>query len=474
MISVWFAALVYAVVLSAESVRQHKAFGTTFDFAIYDQLYWLLANGHEPFSTLISRPLLGAHFQPGMVVLTPLYSLGLGIPGILSAQSIGLALTAPALYALARASGATAAIAALPAILWLLCPWVVTVNLFDFRPDPFAPALIVISVLAALQSRYVLFTVTTLLALSLKEDISLTYVMLGVLFALQGKRRLGAALAVGSTAWYFLATRVIESLSDSNEYFGRRFAGDRGDSLADAFAWMVAHPLSTLGQIAESLPDLLRLLVSTGGLALLAPMWMLLSLPTAAHNALSAYEPQHSLRYHYHLGTLTGLFVAAAIGSGRIPSLRPRARAALGVLVSLAVLMAVGSGFTAHRGFRSPKPPLAAELEAALGRIPPDAPVSATPSLLPRLSHRVEVYALPEPFVLVETGGSLTESELSKRAEGVRFVAYREEDVIFSSRPSSPAQALAAVDELLRRHRFVEIERVGNVHFLRRPRQRPS
>ena len=101
------ARLVYAVLLSIEAVREHHRFETFLDLAVYDQLLWLLANGHEPFSTVISRPLLGGHFQPGVVLLTPLYWLDLGVPGLLTAQSVALALTAPALYALARAYGAS-------------------------------------------------------------------------------------------------------------------------------------------------------------------------------------------------------------------------------------------------------------------------------------------------------------------------------------------------------------------------------
>ena len=50
------------------------------DAAIYDQQVWLLANWHEPFSTVLNRHMLGEHFQPGLALLVPLYWLGAGIP----------------------------------------------------------------------------------------------------------------------------------------------------------------------------------------------------------------------------------------------------------------------------------------------------------------------------------------------------------------------------------------------------------
>ena len=120
----WLGTALYALLLSAESIADHGNSHTGFDTAIYDQALWLLANGHEPFSTVVSRPLFADHFQPGLVLLTPLYWLGLGVPGILAVQSIGLALTAPALFVLARAYGASPPFAAIPALLWLACPWV--------------------------------------------------------------------------------------------------------------------------------------------------------------------------------------------------------------------------------------------------------------------------------------------------------------------------------------------------------------
>ena len=466
--AVWLGAAVYSVLLSIESIREFKRFETQWDLAIYDQLLWLLAHGHEPFSTVITRPMLEAHFQPALVLLTPLYWLDLGVPGLLTAQSIGLALTAPALFALARASGASSALAALPALLWLVCPFVASVNLFEFRPDPFAPVLVVLSVLAALQSRHVLLAATTVLALSLKEDVSLTYVMLGLLLVAHGKRRVGAILALGSAAWYVAAISAMNALGASNEAFGRRFAGERGDSVGEAFLWMLEHPLETLGDIAvDSLGDLALLLISAGSLALLAPSWLLLSLPTVLHNSLSDYGVQHDLVHHYHLGTLTGLFVAAAIGAGRLERLGRPQRIPVYALVAVAALVAVGVGRSVHDAATRPIPAQAADIELALERIPRDASVAATWSLMAHLSHRVEVYSLPEPFVSAEWGTSLTNAELAERARRVRFVVYRDLDVLPSG-GYSPPEELATVKRLLRRLGFVEIERVGPVHVLQR------
>ena len=466
-LTVWLAALVYAVVLSSEAVSAHRAFVTGFDTALYDQLLWLLANGSEPFSTIVSRPMLGDHFQPGLALLTPLYWAGAGVPVLLVAQSVGLASAGPALYALARASGTRPALAAVPALLWLASPPLARLNLGEFRPTAFVSVLVVLSVLGAVQGRLWLLGTTAVVALSLKEDVALVYLVLGALLAVQGKRRVGGVLAAVSAAWFVVGWLVVRSGSGSLEAFGLRFAGDRGDSVPEAFVWMFQHPLATAGDIVrESLVYLVLLVVATGGLALLAPLWMLLALPTAAHNALSAYEPQHLLSFHYHQFTMTGLFIAAALGVRRLESAGRGLRRGAGAGIALAAVTAVAAGGWAHahwtEGIRLPREATV----TALSVIPPDVPIAASTHLLPHLSQRVEAYTLPEPFIPLDTGSPLTEAEFAERARGVDYVAYRVDDLPVEY-PGAPATVLARLE----REGFVEISREGRVTVFRRSQE---
>lgn len=423
-LGVWGAAALYAVLLSAESLADHYGFRTGIDAAIYDQQVWLLANWHEPFSTVLNRHMLGEHFQPGLALLVPLYWLGGGIPAVLVAQTIAIALTAPALYVLARSAGVSPGLASIPAFLWLASPAVAGANLFDWRAATFASALVVLSVLFGLRDRPVLLAVTTLVALSLKEDVALTYVVLGGLLAWHGRRRLGAVLAAGAAAWALVALFTLRRLGDSEEFLTRRFAGDRGDWVRDALEYVLRNPLETLRDVVgHSGPDLLLLLISTGGLALLAPSWLLLALPTAAHNALSAYDPQHTLTHHYHLPVATAFFVAAALGVRRFDKLGRVARPLFAFGLVVAVAVSVIGGIARHDVSGRISSAERAELERALDRIPPDAPVAAAPHLLPHLSHRVEVYSFPEPFERIDWANSLSDAELAERAGRVRFVA---------------------------------------------------
>jgi uncharacterized membrane protein len=467
--AVWAGAGIYSVALTLESISDHHRFRTGLDTALYDQLLWLMAHGKDPFSTVVSRPMLGDHFQPGLVLFTPIYWLGLGIPGLYAAQSIAMAVTAPALYLLARRCGASSALASLPALLWLACPWVASANLFEFRPPALAPVLLVLSVYAALERRDVLLAVTTLLALSLKEDIALTYITLGILVAYHGRRRAGLLVAAASAAWFVVASWGVKALSGSYDLFGARFGGDHGATAGSALLWELEHPLQELRDIAtQSLPDLLLIFLSTAGLPLLAPSWLLLALPTAAHNALSDYAPQHEFAFHYHLGTVMGFFVAAAVGAGRLESLGRRGRLAAAALVSVAIVVAVIGGVRMHR---TPSDSLrldASAADRALSLIPKDATAAATLSVLPHLSQRTEIYTLPEPFIPIDWGGSLSAAELRRRAERVNWVAYIGGDQVRRMTTKKHPQLIPDVRETLIRDGFVVVARAGPLEVLER------
>jgi uncharacterized membrane protein len=470
-VAVWGGAAIFATLLSLEAIHDHSTYHTGFDTAVYDQLLWLLAHGQDPFSTVVSRPMLADHFQPGLVLLTPLYWLGLGVPGILAAQAIGLALTAPALYVLARSLGASAGVAAIPAFAWLVCPWVASFGLFEFRPTAFLPVLLALSVYAALARRDVLFWSSAILALSLKEDIPLTYLMLAGLLFYYGRRRTGTVLAVVSVAWFVVASWAIQVLSNSYDAFGQRFAGERGDSVGDALLWSLEHPLQTLSDVvSQSLLGVLAMFVSTAGLGLLAPAWLLLALPTIAYNALSDYSSQHDLVHHYHLGTLAGFFVAAGVGAARVGTLGRRGRLGLSVLIALGAVVAVFGGARVHGDSGEGVTLDESAAERALALIPSNAPAAAVLPLLPHLSQRQELYTLPEPFIQLPWGSSLTADELAARAKHVDYVAYipgKQVGTFFTGELGRKT-AVADVRPLLDREGFVVIARAGPLEILKR------
>lgn len=454
------------------AIRTHDAYRSGFDLANLDQELWLLAHGHEPMDTQTGQLFWGVHFSPALLLLTPLYYFGGGPEELVTVQALTLAAVAPLLYALARAYGASPWLAAIPALLWLASPltWIPAVT--SVHHLPLAAPFIVGSVLALKRDRLVVFAMLGLLACCLKEDIPLMYAALGVVVALEGRRRLGAAISAVSVALFLFALVVfVPHFSNSQEWFAKRFAGDRGETMGDVAVWIVSNPLAALGDLLtqENATLLLALVVTCGGLCFLAPRWMLLAVPALAHNLLSAYGPQHGIWNQYQVPITVSLAIAAAVGVHRLATVSRPARLAAAAGVTLAVLvLPLGVGH-ANRTAKWPDvdPATWGTLETrreARALIPDDVPVAASTPFAPHLAHRREMYTLPLPFLgRVEVGTDWSAEEMARRAKGIRWVIFDSSD-----QPTAFKRTSQRILPLLPKLGFRPIYREGSVSVWRR------
>jgi len=436
-ITVWGATVGYAVIAAYFSLRRHDAFLTGYDLANFDQELWLLAHGHQPLNTQTGRLFWGEHFSLTIALLTPLYVLGGGAKALLSLQALTMVAVAPLLYALARAYGARPWLATLPALLWLASPLTLLANLFDVHHVPLVVPLIVGSILALRYDRLALFVALGLLACFAKEDVPLMYSMLGIVVALEGRRKLGAAISAVSFGIFVFAVAVyMPAFGDSASWFAKRFAGARGTTVVDVFVWMASHPLAAADQVftAQNVTDCLVLILMTGGLCLLAPRWMLLGAPALLHNVLSAYPPQNDLTTHYFVPVAVSFAIAAAVGVRRLAEISQRKRllvAACTATAFFSFFIGVSSARTSSDLSAAPHANaggVAARLRA-ISLVPDDAVVAATPRLSAHLSEREEIYALPLPFLGREAYGTdWSAEEMARRAKRVRWVVIDTDD----------------------------------------------
>jgi uncharacterized membrane protein len=450
---VWLAAGVYTLVLSTLSWLRYEAFIPESDLGVFSQLVWLLGRIHDPFSTVALRPMLADHWEPGLGLLAPLGTLGIGTVGILVIQAAVLAATAPILLALARRFGADGWTAAIVPLLWLVSPVVVRANLWDFHPDIFIAALLVLSVLALETKRMWLLVGCIVLACSFKEDAGLTFAALGVAFMLNGHRRVGGAVAASSLSvlvflnfilmpWLWPATR---------DHYTERFVGGKGDGFGDAARFWVEHPLQTL-QDALTTTDLgiLAILVGmTGGLCLLAPRWLVVAVPTVALNLLSAYEGQHTLKYQYWLIPGAAVALAGAVGSGRVST-----RAFGVVRVSS---LSIGAGLVALTAVSVARVigdvheewPQRDDRRAIVAAVPAGASVSAPLRFLSHLADRRELFTFPVPFVESVPESEWSPTRIAEARAALDYVVY---DPTLTGNPEA----------------LPEVERLGFVPVLKR------
>jgi hypothetical protein len=456
----------YALVVGILALLRYEAFASDFDHGIFTQYVWLLGHLHEPFNTINLRTLLGDHVEPGIVLLAPLGTLGVGGAGILVVQTLALAATAPLLFLLAREHGAVGWVAAVPALLWCASPVVLHPALLDFHPEALVPVLLVGGCLALERGRTAWFVAAAVVACAMKEDVGLTYAVLGLVLAWEGRRRLGGLLALAAGGYSFLAVYVLLPTfgNASEQEFGPRFAGGRGDSFLDVVRYSVEHPLTTVQQTLtlNDLGILLLLLLTTGGLCLLAPRWLLVAMPSAALNLFSAYGLQHTIDYHYWIVTGGTVALAGAVGAGRVGALSHRTwlgwSAAAGVALTLLSLQ-WSSAIVRQLRVEWPR---RADRQAILDALPASASVSAPMQMLAHVAERKRVFVLPEPIVAVRIG---TTWGVARRAAATRELEYAISDA--HMRPWGPMNS-QEVEQLLERGGFREVLRRGDTALYRK------
>ena len=410
----WIAVSAFAVGMSALSVLQQRAFETgRFDVGNLTQVVWSTANGRfleitDVNGEQISR--LGAHFDPIVVLLVPLWWIWPSPELLLVVQAVAVALGAIPVYLLAKKHLGGDRAGLVFGVVYLLYPPTQWLVVDDFHPVAFATPLLLAAIWFLDEDRLLPFAICAGGACLTKEQIGLVVAMLGLWYAIaHGRRRAGAVIFGVGTVIAVIATAVIVPAfapGGGSPFEGRYSAvgGSPGGIVRGAFE----HPVRLVQALTEhrDLAYLIDLLVPLGGLSLLSPLLAASALPEIALNLLSDTPTQTSIHFHYTAGAIPGLVAAAVLGASRVKRRWPGSSTSLGAAL---VLLVLGWGVVlgplpiwAHVPFGST---LAADdhivtahdrtAARVLRAIPPDVPVSATNTLGAHLSARRRIFSFP-------------------------------------------------------------------------------
>jgi len=138
--------LTYTAVLSYISILKHNLFLTTaWDLGIYEQSIWSTANAGKFFWYTVELPInpngcfFGIHFSPVLFLVIPVYKIFQSTASLLVFQSFIIALGAVPLYLIGLKETENPKYALLFSFLYLICPPLLGVNLFDFHTQAFLP-----------------------------------------------------------------------------------------------------------------------------------------------------------------------------------------------------------------------------------------------------------------------------------------------------------------------------------------------
>ena len=405
-VAIWAGVLVHL-----GDLRQDRFATFGFDLGIYDQAIWLISHGRDPFITVRGLETFGHHVNPVFFLVAPFYRLGAGPHFLLILQVAAQASGAGAVFLLARDRLHDRWLALALGGVYLFHPTSQWLVWEFFHPDALAIGPLLFAYWAARERRWNWFALSAVLAAMCKEDVALVLLVVGLLIAWRGDRKIGLGVSVLSLAWYVVATRVIIPWQNGIGPFYDTFFGTLGSNPVEVAYNIVRHPVGTWRLVSH--PDrrsyLWQMLAPVAFVPVLSPSSFAIALPILVVNLVSAFPYTRDAHFHYSSILLVGAIVATVEAVARVPTIE--ARRVIVVLVlgtSLVTTVKWGPLPISHEYHQGWWPlqvgaQLAAE-QHAVALVPGDAAVSATYSFVPHLTHRQRIYEFPVPWRNINWG----------------------------------------------------------------------
>ena len=411
-ITVWQTASGAAIFLSwlytaSLNIEIHRGLNTSaYDFGLYDQGIWLLSRFNSPFVTLMGRNLFGDHTSFILLLLVPFYWVVNSSSLLFVVQATVISAGAIPVFIFARKRLESEMYATAFVIVYLIHPATVWIAFENFHPDAFLGLLIGLTLYAALETKWRLFFVATILSLLVKEDVALVIVPIGIWIALRKNRSIGL-ITSAVALWYMLL--AIFGIQQGINGVGFRnawripFGGFRG-----VLSTLFSDPVKLFSYLtSESRPFyLLQLAMPMAMIFLAFPEVAAISIFVVGLNVLSTFWYQFHIEYHY------SFVIVPILVFGTIHAVQRLSERFREFLVAICVVMSIVSailwsplpGMRTDIAYNGSKSPIVIEAKEAIAKVPSNSVVSAYHPLTAQMARRERIYAFPVPFKRVLYG----------------------------------------------------------------------
>lgn len=370
---------------------RHQALETrAFDLGIFAQALWNTVHGDFLHSSLKDGIcLLGDHFAPFLILISPIYAAFPNPVTLLTLQALATAACIPLIYTVGRQASLPKGDALLFAFLFFLYGPARNTLRADFHPEVLVEPLMIAAFIFLRAGRRLLFLLSLILVVSAKENLSGVVFILGFYaFFFEKRRWLGLIIMAASAVYLLAITQIVIPALSGEPYLYSGFYR----SAVSGSAWVILHQL--LGPGAWEY--LLKLLAPVLFLPILHPPTFILMLPVLTQNLLSENGVTRSFNYHYTVGLTPFVFIGAVYGwkflISRFSWADARKPIAVIALTACALLAYGPSEYFYSWKSAKKTTPLTAEIQRQMLAIPTQASLLTHANLIPQAVHRKEVY----------------------------------------------------------------------------------
>lgn len=398
------AIIAYVVYVSVHTIVNHHSLGTAaYDLGLQENALWNTLHGDLLFSSPMDSHYLGVHASFILLLIAPLYGLAPMTETLLVLQALVLGLAALPLYLFARDVLSNELQALLLGVLWLSHPAVGGANFYDFHPIAFAPVILFTAALFWWREKQLGFWLSIALLLTVKEEMAIVVVLLGIAALMSGRRRQGVLLiAVGGLAYVVLQHLVIPHFAGGAHSYTWYYTDliPSGEGPRGLLTTVLLNPVYTL-EFALTQPKVLfffQLFAPLAFLPFLTARGIVLTSYGLAATLLASRAPLHQIGFQYALSLLALGFIGALLAL--YPMSAGRRRAALAAAAMLAVVTCfhygmiwprhnfTGGFHTIDFDYSEADRARYRELRRLVEKIPDGAAVLASENLVPHVARR--------------------------------------------------------------------------------------
>ncbi|UCG22890.1 MAG: DUF2079 domain-containing protein [Chloroflexota bacterium] len=393
-------ALLFTATFLYLNTRQYLSFSLQApDIDRFDQALWNTLRGRFLFSSIPNKTILAYHFSPYMALLSPLLLIWSDVRILFAAQIVGIAATGLILFKMIEDKRPWLALILLAA--FYLNASLHQVALLEFRRVTLAMPFIALAIYGLYKDRRWLMLLGIIVALLVKEDLGLIVAAMGVyLLVVKRDWKWGIAITVLGLAWTavmvaWVVPSIRGSFTGQTRYFGGW--GETPLKIAENILTQPGRALQTMFD-DESLGALWRAFLPLGlVLPLLAPEFLLMSVPLLGLYLLSSEPEMHQLERWYLAPLLPIFFAALAVVLVRLPR-RYAGWAAGGLLLATAIgyfLYSPGPFGGRFEPYRYQVTERHVRAWQVLEEVPEEARVAAQVDFIVPLAHREHIYLYP-------------------------------------------------------------------------------
>ena len=406
----WVFILIYILIFGYLSFLKYQSFSYfDWDLAGEASVLWNSVHGKFLYVSFLEQSVFGAHFNPIILFILPIYAIFQSPLTLLFLQSLFLGLAAFPLYLLARTKLSKTFSLAL-AVAYLLYPPLGYINLFESHFEIYEIFFLFFALYCFEKERFRNFLLFVLLALLCKENVSLVIFMFGI-YAWIRRRSKGWVLVplLTGAIWFFLSVKVVipyfakDAKLYQDGFIFSYYYKHLGSDLFSMVKTVIFHPLSIAGYAfrPQKIIYLCQLFLPVGFLGLLSPVSLLPVILIFMQNLLSWAFTHFQIYYQYVALLIPFIFFSVIQAFNRLlrQSFFVKNQVILlsyflGCVFLAGVYLKAPQFNLVEHLFEYQASEYSQEKEKLITAIPKESAVVATFQFLPKLANRRNLYSL--------------------------------------------------------------------------------